>query len=382
MNYKTNLNKDELKKGLHLYEEESKIFKNYNFVGYLNFIILSLYLYFLSLILLNPILLFPLLIPFVIFISEKIYIKRKVRLDDFETLEKGKLEDLIKEVMEYFFKKGKRRDNKKIEFIIERVEKAETHFLKYKKLIKINKIMVIAVIYVEILIFGLFLLIFLRTNPSDLNIIILLILFVFVSSTYTIISLMVHNNHIINVERTKKLFELSISKEIDKITNKLERKAIFLPLTAFSDELKTDNLEKLVKNWFNKYLGDFRGDIEDNQLLYDYRDLIITREKEEYYFHLFNNLKAKIVVLTKHPNMNKNALKSSKDINKVSEKSKNATNENELIEMIDEIIKILNFNIDYKKSKKIESFERRNSIFIGFSAIVSLIALIATVFKP
>lgn len=80
--------------------------------------------------------------------------------------------------------------------------------------------------------------------------------------------------------------------------------------------------------------------------------------------------------------MNKNALKSSKDINKVSEKSKNATNENELIEMIDEIIKILNFNIDYKKSKKIESFERRNSIFIGFSAIVSLIALIATVFKP
>ena len=114
-----------------------------------------------------------------------------------------------------------------------------------------------------------------------------------------IIVFIVRNTHIKNLERSKKLFEKSISKVLDDLTHKIEDIALFSSQEGFKKSIKENLITTIIQEWHSKYLGNFQDDLENNQLLFEYRDLIIDRKKEEYFLNLFRNIKTRLKIFPK-----------------------------------------------------------------------------------
>ncbi len=358
------LSKKDLREGLSAFEDRIQTFEIYLFLILASFIIsvllhilvngfafepVSWYLYSISLLI----------------IGAKITIAKLFQLGNFDNLTEVELNKKVADFTSYFLTKRKRRDNKEIDNILKRITLAELHFKKSDKRYKVNNFLSILSIYIVTLFLIMLLNVFLSGKIPNSVFFNSAIIFIYPLNAYLIIVFIIRDTHIKNLERSKNLFKISISKVIDELADKIEEFALFLPQEDFINSINENKITDIIQDWFNKYLGNFQDDLENNKFLYVYHDFIIDQKTEEYFLGLFMNIKAKLQVFSGI--FREIPTEESELIEKISHIEK----------IIDYIIDNLKFNIDYKKSKKEERRGKINlasSFAIVFSTIFSILA--------
>jgi len=365
MKNKEKLDKKELKEGLHTHEDRIHIFRIYHLISLLCYcLVFSMYSainginYYISWFWV------PYIISISVFVFKGIMFK-KYQLDDFDYLTKQEVDKIVDNFTSYFFIKGKRRDNLEIEHILKRIEKAELHFKNYDKLYKINNGLSVFSIYSVFLFFVPLISVFFSGSLPNTILFNSFLLIIYPLNSYLIFVYIIRNTHIKNLERSKSLFKKSIYSVIEDLTNKIEEIALFMPQNDFIKAINNNLFLSKIQEWFNRYLGNFKDDLEHNQLLYKYRNFIIDQEREEYFLSLFVSVKSKMQFFSLFLRKNNN-----KFGEKVFERI------NTLEEILNYVISILKFNIDYKKSRLAEKRGRQTlilTIAIVFTNIISII---------
>lgn len=358
--------KKELKESLLKFEEKKKTFEVYHsitIVFYLSFYIL--------LVIVNRTLFCEpvqhLLITSFFIIILKMYILKTKQIEDFNFMEEKERKKLIKNFTSYFTEKGKRRDNSEIKQILKRLNKGESHLQKSEKFYKINQGVVLFLMYIHLVIIIPIPIVFIQgklLNQVFFNNYISIFIYL---GFYLVIIFMYRNLHFKNIQRSKDLFELAFSKQMDKNKQKIEELVKYIPESEFEEVVLNGGIGSLLMEWFNIYSGNFFNDYESNKLAYGFRAYYIFLQEYEEFFMLFNHLKIKI----------QNLLENKRKIgNEVKNKLENIYY---IGNILNNLIYYLKFNIDYEKNIISEKRERLK-LFYYFLLIVSTILSILAFF--
>jgi len=172
-------------------------------------------------------------------------------------------------------------EGKKVERILNKVEKAKKYFEKYKICIITNKI-----IFAIIFGYYFFLLFYLISNPLDYLSFCLTFLIGLILSTYVLIWFGISSIHTVNVNTCKYLIINSFKSLLDDIDNKFEK---FRKYRRIRNEILGDLLINLDV-WFMIYRGLYFDNDESNDLMFEYRSSYFSADFKKYYYDVFLDL--------------------------------------------------------------------------------------------
>lgn len=363
-NSQTEFSKKELKQSLLKLEEKRRTFKIYHTITIVNFLSLFTMFVIVNRTIFDAQFLHLLFTSFFI-VMQKIYIFKTKQLKNFNFMEEKERKKLIKNFTSYFTEKGKRKDNKEIKQILKRLEQGESHFQKTEKFYKFNQSVIIGFVYIQMFIIFLLVSVFLQgklPNPAFFNPYISIFIYL---SFYLVILYVYRNFHFKNIQRSKLLFELAFSKQLDENKQRIEELIKYIPESKFKEVVFNGEIISLLTEWFDIYSGVLFNDSESNKLAYGFRDYYIFLQKHEDFFILFNHLKIKIQIL--HDNKK----------NLENDNKNNLENIHYIGNLLDNMISYLKFNIEYEKNtirEKREKFKLFHSSLLIISTILSILA--------
>jgi len=218
----------------------------------------------------------------------RLYIYQEKQLKNYEISYEDDLDPLIFAFKNYLGKKGRRKDNKKIEFLIQRIEKADIHFRYFKRFYRISYFIWILIVYIVLISF-----LFSRINVFSINSDqIEFMFYLIITFTIFLTIFMIRNYHFKNLKRAKYLFELIFSKNLNKIFSELEKIAFYEKKYEFYEKIL-----ELLKEWHKLYHGIYPiEDSENEQLIYENRQSTVKVQELNKFYNLFNSLRINISV--------------------------------------------------------------------------------------
>ncbi len=271
----------------------------------------------------------------------------------------------IDHLINFFETPGERRKNN-FKDLVEKLETAHNHHYKlyssefFMKIILITFFVSFGLIIVYDFITNYFLYSVLTFQVQVANLLIL----AFVTTTMLTIFFQLREIEYRNVDKIKEWFKYYIDEKLSKITTSIDE-FIQTPNDKITD--KNHELKSDLNNWYNYYCSHFSSGNELNDLFKFYKDLIFDIEEELFYLERFSNLKARIKDYIQYIMMNN-------DGNNLKSKSQMG-----LIEILNNYIEILNFNISAKKKRINLKREKRKNQQIILSLVLAPSSLVISI---
>ncbi len=361
---KKKLNKEELKETLIYLDNSYRIFTLFRWSAICLFYFhLLIYVIFFQYFLEFFLILF-ISIVLIIIIIKCIYSKKQLK--NFYYLPDKERDVIKKKFIAYFTEKGKRKDKKEVKEILECIEKAEYNYRRY------NEFYIL--VYIFIIFVGVFMVsymtrfLIIKFNPSYIILkepFTSAILTTFIINTIIILSLIIKKKDYINVLRSKSLFKMSFTQQIEETTYNLENK-----ITHDSSLILFSNIYEILKKWYKLYTGDlYDNDNQANLLISFYRSLYITLDYELRIFNILNSLKTKIKDFS---------LKTKcKKIIPIEENGFKTENLQTLIHILNNYLEFLRNHIDNEYRQRNEFRERWKLLHIGVSLISVFLSILS-----
>ena len=291
---KDKLSKKDLTEALFFYSKalsvEIKFFYFISFIFMINLFIVYV-IFFINFFELNPNSFIPILLGILTIIVLIIYfiffifkISYKLIPDIFLLLEDPL--DSIKKLIEYFDKKGTRRDKKEIEFYLNSIERAKTNFSKYLLLNIFNEASVIFFIFFS----SLFIFILFDQNYFTILEVVLLFIILLVY-IYYFMNFGIRYRDIKNLEKCRKFIEINYYHKLDMI---LEQIGIIIFQKTNQLEIDISNLLNHLNDWYELYSCNYYNNVDLNILLLEFKDFFTDIQEQESYLMFLFHLKTKI----------------------------------------------------------------------------------------
>jgi len=277
------------------------------------------------------------------------------------------LDPLIPTFKNYLGKKGTRKDNRKIEFLIWRIEKADIHFRNFKNFYVINNIIWVFIIYSIMLFFLVTGINVFYISSDQIDFMFYFLMIIIIVNLYFLTIFMIRNYHFKNLQRAKYLFELIYTRNLDLIFSELERITFYEKKYEYNEKILA-----LLKEWHKAYYGICPIDNSENErLVYENRQNTVKEHELEKFYNLFNslriNISSEIISLKVEDNLKQKL--------KIME---------HLISFLDNYIELINFKIEDRKKEKQKKKEMRNTVR-DFSTIIiavfTIISLVLSIIK-
>lgn len=281
---------------------------------------------------------------FLLILRVVFYCKRQI--ENYELYLDEYLKSIFDVFKNYLGSKGKRRDNKKIDFLINRIERADIHFRKFKSFYNLNYLFYMFSVEIIILL-ALF---------SHLNMLFLQwIIIIFLSENcYFLTIFMIRSYHFKNLKRGKFIFERIYTDKLNEIYSEFETITYYKTINTYIKEIS----EKLII-WHRLLCGRYPIGNEENEenreLIYENRLSVADVNELDKFYNLFNSLK----------------------INLLNEKLKiESDSDLEILNLfLNNYIEMLDFNIKAKnkvKQRKEQRWSSVQSIIVTIIAVTSL----------
>ncbi len=149
-----------------------------------------------------------------------------------------------------------------------------------------------------------------------------------------------------NVDKIKKWFKYYIDEKLSNITTNIKK---FIQSSNAEISKQDHGLIADLNKWYHYYCAHFSSSNELNNLFKSYKDLIFDREEELFYIDDFSNLKARINNYIQY--FKQKEIKNDTEIESL----------NSLLEILNNYIRVLDFNINTKKERLYQKREKRKS---------------------
>lgn len=277
------LSREELKKAI----LKPNISRPYFFVLYyvcilINFIVFTIalanFLKFLHIFLFLEILIFP-----IILLVLRVVFNYWRQIAPYDIYYDKSLLPIVNAFKIYLGCKGKRRDNKKINFIIKRIEVADRHFKKLNAVYNSCYFFYIAslVLLIELGLLP-------QQNFMSFQNVIVLLLF---DNFFFLAIFMIRSYHFKNLKQSRFLFDYVFIDELNSIYSNLE-KITFYKIRETSDY----DIFKILRTWHKLFCGIYHIESEDcDDLIYENRLSYADISELDKYNNLFNTLKINLL---------------------------------------------------------------------------------------